>query len=485
MAERPSVEEILARVRAAGAAKPAEKATDAPKPEVPAEEAASVESMPEEPDAPTAEPESKPPASPKPTRRPLTLQEKLAAARSRPVEAEPEAAPTPTSPPSEAEETAGEPSPTSTPSKPEAPRRPLTLQEKLAAARSRPTGTDPASPAPAKTTRTPSESKPTADEPVSEDVAEPATSTAPKAPRRPLTLKEKLAAARAGSGGATTTPAAKPSTTDKPATESPETEAAMEVTARPLPPLEAMTDPKDLAEAARRAGAEKEKRSRAATETKPTTRPRSKRIESRVVPPRPERPETEPSAETEPSIPTETRPEGVILGLVQATRRQLMRTGFWIAVGWSTFAAGLAAFVAMSLRYMFPNILAEPPSTIKVGLPSNFESGEVNEAWKGEWGFWIVRSDNYDGEEKIYALSTICTHLGCPPNWLASEQKFKCPCHGSGFYISGVNFEGPAPRPLERYKVSIGDDGQIVVDKSIKFQEELHQWSDPESFINV
>ena len=36
------------------------------------------------------------------------------------------------------------------------------------------------------------------------------------------------------------------------------------------------------------------------------------------------------------------------------------------------------------------------------------------------------------------------------PNWLDGEQKFKCPCHGSGFYMTGVNFEGPAPRPLER-----------------------------------
>ena len=45
-----------------------------------------------------------------------------------------------------------------------------------------------------------------------------------------------------------------------------------------------------------------------------------------------------------------------------------------------------------------------------------------------------------------------------------SEQKFKCPCHGSGFYITGINFEGPAPRPLERWAISIGDDGQLVVD---------------------
>src|SRR5437773_664182 len=83
----------------------------------------------------------------------------------------------------------------------------------------------------------------------------------------------------------------------------------------------------------------------------------------------------------------------------------------------------------------------------------------------------------------LYVMSTTCTHLGCTPNWWDKEQKFKCPCHGSGFKITGVNFEGPAPRPLERWAIAIADDGQIIVDKSKKFQKELGQWSDPESFI--
>jgi cytochrome b6-f complex iron-sulfur subunit len=62
-----------------------------------------------------------------------------------------------------------------------------------------------------------------------------------------------------------------------------------------------------------------------------------------------------------------------------------------------------------------------------------------------------------------------CTHLGCTPRWLATEQKFKCPCHGSGFFINGLNFEGPAPRPLDRFKISVGDDGHLVVDKAIVY----------------
>ena len=124
------------------------------------------------------------------------------------------------------------------------------------------------------------------------------------------------------------------------------------------------------------------------------------------------------------------------------------------------------------------NVLSEPPSRVKVGEPRNFEEGKVVDSFKDR-GFWIVR---YEG--KIYALSTTCTHLGCTPNWLEADKKFKCPCHGSGFYITGVNFEGPAPRPLERWAIG-EEEGQLVVDKSKKFQRELGQWDNPESYYKV
>lgn len=131
-------------------------------------------------------------------------------------------------------------------------------------------------------------------------------------------------------------------------------------------------------------------------------------------------------------------------------------------------------------RFFFPNDLFEPPSEFKVGFPDEYAAsleGSVNEKYKSR-GIWIVR--NLEG---FYVLSTVCTHLGCTPNWLPTERKFKCPCHGSGFYVSGVNFEGPAPRPLERFAVALAPDGQIVVDKSRTFQQELGQWEDPASFL--
>jgi cytochrome b6-f complex iron-sulfur subunit len=153
--------------------------------------------------------------------------------------------------------------------------------------------------------------------------------------------------------------------------------------------------------------------------------------------------------------------------------------GSWFAVAWTTMVASLGLMVLGTLRFLFPNVLTEPPSRIKVGFPDSYEEGKVIDRFKDQ-NTWIVR---YQG--RIYALSTTCTHLGCTPNWLEREQKFKCPCHGSGFYITGINFEGPAPRPLERWAVAVGEDGQLVVDKSRKFQFERGEWTNPDSFIKV
>jgi len=81
-------------------------------------------------------------------------------------------------------------------------------------------------------------------------------------------------------------------------------------------------------------------------------------------------------------------------------------------------------------------------------------------------------------------LSTTCTHLGCTPNWLEGEKNSSAPVTAAVLHHR-VNFEGPAARPLERYAIRRADDGQIEVDKSRKFQKELGQWNDPDSFLQV
>lgn len=156
----------------------------------------------------------------------------------------------------------------------------------------------------------------------------------------------------------------------------------------------------------------------------------------------------------------------------------------WMTVAWGAFSAASAAALAATGRFMFPNVLNEPPQQFTAGFPTEFGMG-VDERYKETFGVWIVRTpdDIVARASGFYALLVTCTHLGCTPNYLAAEAKFKCPCHGSGFRTTGINFEGPAPRPLERARIVLADDGQILIDKARKFQYELGQWTDPEAFL--
>jgi cytochrome b6-f complex iron-sulfur subunit len=171
-----------------------------------------------------------------------------------------------------------------------------------------------------------------------------------------------------------------------------------------------------------------------------------------------------------PSPPPDVTLDGV-------TRRSTLK---WMALAWTGFAAATAAGLTATVRFLFPNVLFEPPTRFKAGDPSTYSLG-VDERWKEKFGVWIVRDTN-----SIYALVAVCVHLGCTPNWLQAQNKFKCPCHGSGYYVSGINFEGPAPRPLERAEIGVSpEDGQIIVDKATRYLYERGQWSDPKAFIKM
>jgi cytochrome b6-f complex iron-sulfur subunit len=164
----------------------------------------------------------------------------------------------------------------------------------------------------------------------------------------------------------------------------------------------------------------------------------------------------------------------------------LMSRRGWLGLAWGSFTAATAGCLAATGRFMFPNVLNEPPQQFTIGFPADYGEG-VDERWKDRFGVWIIRTpfDIVHEGPGFYALLVTCTHLGCTPNYLSAEAKFKCPCHGSGFRETGVNFEGPAPRPLERARIVLAEDGQILVDKSRKYQQELGQWLDPESFLTI
>lgn len=165
----------------------------------------------------------------------------------------------------------------------------------------------------------------------------------------------------------------------------------------------------------------------------------------------------------------------------EPTRRDIM-----VAAGWASMAALGGGSTLAFARFMAPNVLEVPDPKVRCGPLSKYVAmapGDVNEDYKPEKpsGFWIVRE-----EDRIVAMSIICTHLGCIPSWLPNDRKFKCPCHGSGFKANGVNFEGPAPRPLERFKIYVDGD-EVIVDRSKKFlamgPNDIAVWNDPEAYI--
>jgi cytochrome b6-f complex iron-sulfur subunit len=119
----------------------------------------------------------------------------------------------------------------------------------------------------------------------------------------------------------------------------------------------------------------------------------------------------------------------------------------------------------MFLRFFFPRTLFEPTTVFHIGYASDFALG-VNEKFKQLARIWVIKEPT-----RLYVIYARCVHLGCTPDWKPNDNKFKCPCHGSGYTPEGINFEGPAPRPMDRAHVELDATGQLVVDTS-----RLYSW---------
>jgi cytochrome b6-f complex iron-sulfur subunit len=118
----------------------------------------------------------------------------------------------------------------------------------------------------------------------------------------------------------------------------------------------------------------------------------------------------------------------------------------------------LGVDLLMFMRFFFPRTLYEPKTTFTIGYPADFAFG-VDTRFQQSARIWVVRN-----AEGVFAIFARCTHLGCTPDWKPAENKFKCPCHGSGYDSEGINFEGPAPRPMDRAHIELNPSGEIVVD---------------------
>lgn len=149
---------------------------------------------------------------------------------------------------------------------------------------------------------------------------------------------------------------------------------------------------------------------------------------------------------------------------------------------WTCIVGYLGVSFLMFLRYFFPRTLFEPSTVFKVGYPSDFALG-VDTRFQKQYRVSVVREP-----ERMFVIFLKCTHLGCTPDWKPADNKFKCPCHGSGYTSEGINFEGPAPRPMDRARIDLDADGQLIVDTGKLYswpKGQRSEFDDPGAFVVV
>lgn len=185
-------------------------------------------------------------------------------------------------------------------------------------------------------------------------------------------------------------------------------------------------------------------------------------------------------AAANPANPAQKKPAAPKQEFVPPPPEVLQRRFVMRMLGWAGLAGFFSFLGGLATRFFWPRTIFEPPTAFVAGYPSEFSVGEVNTTFQNAYRVWIVRETT-----GIYALIAKCTHLGCTPVWIEAKNKFKCPCHGSGFTKEGINFEGPAPRPLERASVALRPDGRLFVDTAKVFRKEREEWSKAGSYVTV
>lgn len=167
-------------------------------------------------------------------------------------------------------------------------------------------------------------------------------------------------------------------------------------------------------------------------------------------------------------------------GNIELIEKPSRRT-FLKSVGISAVLLALGGQLYAMLRSLFPNVLYEPPQKFKVGDIAKFTDGGT---FLEDKQLFIFREEN-----TFHAISAACTHLGCTVKMVKLNQpktvsaggreivenvEFHCPCHGSKYYGDGTNFAGPAPRPLDYFKLEVSPDSvQLIVDKAEKVGQDF------------
>ena len=143
---------------------------------------------------------------------------------------------------------------------------------------------------------------------------------------------------------------------------------------------------------------------------------------------------------------------------------QCHRRDAFIKIGLASLGVAGAGAAVFGYEFLSPNVLYEPSPVIALGKPDRFAQGSV--AADPQAGIYVIH-----GTEGFYALSAVCTHLGCLTTWSPEQDLITCPCRGSKFNLDGVRVDGPAPRPLAWLRMWISEEGDLMVDRSTTIPE--------------
>jgi cytochrome b6-f complex iron-sulfur subunit len=281
-------------------------------------------------------------------------------------------------------------------------------------------------------------------------------------------IKAKAAARMAAKGGATAkpeTPAAPPAATTQPATatppsgDAPSGETPEEKRARIIAEAKAKAAAKMAAKGSATAGSEP-----AATATPPATARVSDAAQAEVPAGTPPAARVATGAAKTTATPTASVAQGIPAAVAARQHPTTVDTipeppinRMRRRIVWASVIGFLGTSLLMFFRFFLPRAIFEPSSVFRVGFPGDYGLG-VDTKYQQQYRIWVTRTS-----DRLFVIYARCTHLGCTPDWKASENKFKCPCHGSGYDSEGINFEGPAPRPMDRAHVELDAEGQIVV----------------------
>jgi cytochrome b6-f complex iron-sulfur subunit len=153
-----------------------------------------------------------------------------------------------------------------------------------------------------------------------------------------------------------------------------------------------------------------------------------------------------------------------------AANSAIDRREFFVRMGLGSMGIAAAGTAAFAYQFLSPNVLYEPSPVVNMGKPESYQLDSVT--LDVDTRIFVVHS-----KEGFFALNAVCTHLGCLTAWKPEIDTIACPCHGSKFTREGVKKEGPAPKPLPWLKMSLSEEGELIVDRS----EEIR----PQTFLRV